>query len=157
PKNSAPVCAPVSLPSAKRKCSAHGTRHGDAHPSRRAAAFAMKRAAGDASVSHAPLIGRTDEVTRLVGRLTDALGGTGSTTVLAGEGGVGKTRLAETIVEEATRRGFSVAAGRAYPVESGVPYALFADAFMPLIRTLEPAALATLTRGTDAELGVIIP
>src|SRR5688572_475126 len=79
-----------------------------------------------------PLIGRSAELALLGQALAAAVGGRGATVVLSGEGGIGKTRLALAIAEQAERRGCQVATGRAYPVETGVPYALFADALLPI-------------------------
>jgi DNA-binding CsgD family transcriptional regulator len=104
-----------------------------------------------------PLIGREHDLATLLPALDDAAAGHGSEIVLYGAGGVGKTRLAEAIVEDARRRGFRIIAGRAFPFASGVPYALFADAFMPLVRGLDAGALTTLTRGAEAELSLVLP
>src|SRR5215204_7437048 len=85
-------------------------------------------------VSHArgpfplPLVGRDNEVAALAAWLEDVAAGRGGTTLLAGVGGVGKTRLVGAIAERAARQGWTVTVGRAYPVETGVPYAVFADA-----------------------------
>jgi len=76
---------------------------------------------------------------------------------VAGESGVGKTRLANAIVDRAAERGFTVAIGRAYPVETGIPYAVFSDAMLPLLRTIEPAVLTLLTRGGSADLAQLFP
>jgi DNA-binding CsgD family transcriptional regulator/tetratricopeptide (TPR) repeat protein len=103
------------------------------------------------------LIGRDSDLAALIPFLDAAAHGAGSAVVLSGAGGVGKTRLAETVGEEAQRRGFRVASGRAFRVETGVPYALFADAFTSVIRELDPSALATLTRGAEAELAIVLP
>src|SRR5688572_17504635 len=105
----------------------------------------------------APLIGREADLAELLPRVAEAANGAGGAIVLVGEGGVGKTRLAEAIAEEAQRRGFRIAAGRAFPVESGIPYALFSDAFMPVVRGLDLPALTTLARGAEAELSVVLP
>lgn len=67
--------------------------------------------------------------------------------ILKGEGGVGKSRLAQTVAAEARRRGWTVPYGRAYPVETGAPYALFSDAFVPVLREMDEARLMKLTRG----------
>jgi len=107
--------------------------------------------------SHPPLIGRSDELARIDAALAAAEGGQSHTVLLAGEGGVGKTRLARAAAAAAERRGFAVAEGRAYSVESGVPYAVFADALGPLLRRLDPSALTVLTRGASAELAHIFP
>ena len=104
-----------------------------------------------------PLIGRDAERATLTRVLDDAERGTSSTIFLAGEGGIGKTRLAESVLQEATARGWSTAVGRAYPVETGVPYAVFADALLPLLKVLDRGALAVLSRGGEAELARLFP
>lgn len=110
-----------------------------------------------ASLGALPLIGRDQEVAKLTRALDDAERGTASTIFLSGEGGVGKTRLAEFLVAEATRRNWSTAVGRAYPVETGVPYALFSDALLPTLKAMDSATLAVMSRGGEAELARLFP
>lgn len=97
----------------------------------------------------------------MLARLTAAVDvaekGAGRIIFITGEGGVGKTRLATAAADAAAARGWSVAVGRAYPVETGVPYALFSDALSPLVRKIEPGSLAVLTRGGTTELGYLFP
>ena len=102
-----------------------------------------------------PLVGRANELATLGAWLDDVAAGRGGTMIVAGGGGVGKTRLAAALAERATRQGWAVALGQAYPVETGVPYAIFGDALLPFFRRMEPAALAVLTRGGSAELAYI--
>ena len=104
-----------------------------------------------------PLVGRSSELAMLGALLDGVEKGRGTTFFLEGEGGQGKTRLALATAERATKRGWLVAIGRAYPVEAGVPYALFTDALSPLLRTLEPSALSVLTRGAVADLAHVFP
>ena len=104
-----------------------------------------------------PLVGREKEKDLLLHALDAADRGVASTIFLSGDGGIGKTRLAETVVQEATRRGWSTAVGRAYPVETGVPYALFSDALLPALRALDAGALSVLSRGGEAELSRLFP
>jgi DNA-binding CsgD family transcriptional regulator len=104
-----------------------------------------------------PLVGRDAELALVGAALDRAAAGEGGMLLLHGEGGIGKTRLVHGAADDAERRGWSVAFGRAYPVEAGVPYALFADAFLPLLRALEPGQLTLLTRGQDAELAALFP
>ena len=75
------------------------------------------------------LVGREQELAILTGALDAARRGGGSVHLVTGEGGVGKTRLTVAVGERARERGFAVVTGRAFPVETGIPYALFADGF----------------------------
>src|SRR4051794_24366724 len=79
-----------------------------------------------------PLVGRASQLALLSDTLSRTEAGGAQTLLIVGEGGVGKTRLAQMAAAEAARRKFIVAEGRAYAVESGVPYAVFADAMLPL-------------------------
>jgi DNA-binding CsgD family transcriptional regulator/tetratricopeptide (TPR) repeat protein len=103
------------------------------------------------------LVGRTAELQTLSAALADAEAGRGSTVLVVGESGIGKTRLVSAVAEQAAHRGFTVAMGRAYPVETGVPYAVFSDALLPVLRALEQSVLTLLTRGGTAELAQLFP
>ena len=105
----------------------------------------------------APLVGRGSELALLSRTIDEAASGAGRSVFIVGEGGIGKTRLAAAAAERAAKRGWSVAIGRAYPVETGVPYAVFSDALLPIVRKLEPATLSVLTRGGAADLGYLFP
>src|SRR3990170_146662 len=107
----------------------------------------------------APLVGRSAELALLTRSIEEAAKGRGGgrSIFIVGEGGIGKTRLATAAADRAARTGWTVAVGRAYPVETGVPYALFSDALLPLLRKIDPAALSILTRGGAAELAYLFP
>jgi DNA-binding CsgD family transcriptional regulator/tetratricopeptide (TPR) repeat protein len=107
--------------------------------------------------SATPLVGRGAETSALTAALADADAGRGRTFLVVGESGIGKTHLVASIAELATQRGFTVAIGRSYPVETGVPYAVFSDALLPLLRAVEPSVLTLLTRGGTAELMQLFP
>ena len=47
--------------------------------------------------------------------------------------------------------------GRAFPVETGVPYAIFADAFSPFFGISKPQTLTVLSRGGERELAYLFP
>lgn len=108
------------------------------------------------SIGNTPLVGRSAEMAELR-RALDGVGrGRGTTWLVAGEAGVGKTRLGAAVVEEALKRGWHVASGKAFAVESGVPYALVSDALMTVTRHMDADALTVLTRGVN-ELASIFP
>src|SRR5687767_6912979 len=104
-----------------------------------------------------PLVGRSAELNALNAWLDDIADRRGGTLIVAGTGGVGKTRLAMSTAERAERLGWTVTCGRVYVVETGIPYAVFSDALQPLLRKLDPGALAVLTRGAGSWLGSISP
>ncbi len=114
-------------------------------------------AAVTTTLSVTPLVGRAAEQSTLSAALADADAGRGRTLFVVGESGIGKTHLVSAVAEQASHRGFTVAVGRAYPVESGVPYSVFSDALLPLLRTVEPSVLTLLTRGGTAELMQLFP
>src|SRR5262249_49666537 len=72
---------------------------------------------------HPPLINRQKELAALQEALGNTLGRRGGTTVILGEAGVGKTRLAEELVREMQRRGGRVLSGDAYETERTLPFA----------------------------------
>lgn len=103
-----------------------------------------------------PLVGRRGELERL-----HRLFGDGARVepmmLMTGDPGVGKSRMAGSLAAEAQRREWTVVEGRAYPVESGIPYNLISDAFLPILRTFDEAALTVLTRGTSGDIRRLLP
>ena len=104
-----------------------------------------------------PVVGREETQDILLSGLQSAPEGEGRTLLLTGEKGTGKTHLCRFLQTEAERRGFSMAVGRAYRAEAGVPFSLFSDAFLPLLRAQPPEALEVLSRGGAAELEHLFP
>lgn len=104
-----------------------------------------------------PLIGRDQELATARRAINAAAGGTCASLVIAGGFGVGKSRLLQSIVDEASARGFAAARGQAYQTDIDVPYALIVDALTPTVSALEPGALTVLARGAEAELAHVIP
>jgi predicted ATPase len=102
-------------------------------------------------------VGRTRELAALESLLEAGRTDGTSVVIVSGEGGVGKSRLAAELGARAEGRAWKVAYGRAFPVETGVPYALFSDAFLPILRELDNDALTLLTRGGADELRYLFP
>ena len=101
-------------------------------------------------------VGRSTELALLGEWLNDVSAGNGGVHLVAGPSGIGKTRLAKVVAERAERDRWSVSIGRVYSIESAVPYAVWSDALMVLLRGLDPGARNVLTRGGDW-LGTICP
>lgn len=103
-----------------------------------------------------PLVGRAAELATLESYL-EGSDESPRLVFMRGEGGVGKTRLSAELASRAEARGWSLARGRAYPVETGTPYAIFSDAWLPVLRTMDSSTLTVLSRGGEAELGYLFP
>jgi hypothetical protein len=95
----------------------------------------------------APLVGRRKELFHLMRALRAASRGAGGCVLLAGESGVGKTRLIEELRARALVRGALVLSARAEELPT-VPYALFCTAALRLALLVQPgdAQAAVLKR-----------
>jgi DNA-binding SARP family transcriptional activator len=96
-------------------------------------------------------VGRRVELGRLLHLVAEADAGRGGVALVAGEPGIGKTRLLATFGEVATDRGALVLAGRCLEGAGGSPYHPFAEAIDGFLAT-EPAARPA---GLDAIAPVI--
>jgi len=108
------------------------------------AAVGAAAVAGSADV---PLVGRSEELGRVLAALGRAEAGSGGTLLLTGEAGIGKSRLAAEALALARRRGFATFEGAAYPLQSGLAYAPMLEALGPFLAGLEPGRLAALVSG----------
>ena len=91
----------------------------------------------------APLVGRADELTRLLARVDRASAGRTSAVLLAGDAGVGKTRLLDELASRAAERGVRVLTGHCVDLgDVGLPYLPFVDLLRPVVADpdLAPAA-----------------
>ena len=79
-----------------------------------------------------PLIGRHDELALLRQSLDGARGGHGRVVLVAGEIGIGKSRLLDEVAAHATAAGAVVLAGRA--VQGGGAYRALTEALLGLLR-----------------------
>ena len=100
-----------------------------------------------AGPSDIPLLGRSAELGRVLEALQRAADGAGGTLLLAGEPGIGKTRLAMEALTLARRRGFLTLECAAYPLQADLAYAPVLEALGPYLGGLAPGKLATLVRG----------
>jgi DNA-binding SARP family transcriptional activator len=113
------------------------------------------------------VVGRALELGRLEQALDDATAGHGTTALVAGSAGIGKTRLVGELAERARRRGVTVLTGRCIDlVGAALPYFPLVEAFRPLrdTRALEglqecprfvpgsPLPATALRNGGDSQL-----
>jgi DNA-binding CsgD family transcriptional regulator len=81
----------------------------------------------------APFIGRFRELWELERALAATQAGSGTTVLIAGEAGIGKTRLASELATRARAAGFEVLLGRSIDlVGTELPYQPFVEALRPL-------------------------
>ncbi|HTF59328.1 MAG TPA: ATP-binding protein, partial [Actinomycetes bacterium] len=109
-------------------------------------------------VSSPVLVGRDAEVAQLRAALELAAAGRPATVVVAGEAGVGKTRLVAELLGEAAGRGAVALTGGCLDVGEGVlAYAPLVEALRPLPSVTEPAELERVLGGARAELARLVP
>lgn len=117
----------------------------------------MTGESGAFDFSSLPLAGRTEIRKRLLDLIETAGEGSGSTLLLTGERGTGKTHLTVSLEEQALEKGFNVVSGRAYRAESALPFALLSDAFLPFLGEMPVETLHVLSRGNAPDLLHLFP
>jgi class 3 adenylate cyclase len=103
-------------------------------------------------------VGREVELGRLRTALGDAVAGQGRLVLVAGEAGIGKTRIAEEVGAEARARGVRVLWGRCYDEGEGAPgYWPWIQILRAYVSSRVPAALAAELGVGAAELVQLVP
>jgi AAA ATPase domain len=104
---------------------------------------------GPGTGARGPLVGRREELGELSSALAGAREGRGALFLIAGEAGIGKTRLAEAIVEEAAAQGDTVLWGSAWESGGAPPYWPWIQAIRGLVQE-RPAGEVAEDLGTGA-------
>src|SRR5262249_53189998 len=107
--------------------------------------------------SRGAFVGRKAELAELVAGLEDASTGRGSLYLLAGEPGIGKSRLAEELVVEARARGARVLFGRCWEAGGAPAYWPAVQSFRTYVRDSDASALRTQLGDGAPELTQIVP
>ncbi|WP_113799491.1 LuxR family transcriptional regulator [Blastococcus sp. TF02-8] len=90
-----------------------------------------------------PLVGRAEELGRLLAHVERAAGGRSTAALLAGDAGVGKTRLLDELSRRAAERGMRVLTGHCVDLgDVGLPYLPFVDLLRPVASDPELAPRA---------------
>jgi DNA-binding CsgD family transcriptional regulator/tetratricopeptide (TPR) repeat protein len=109
-------------------------------------------------VSSATFVGRTAELAVLDAALDGSAAGVPAFAFVAGESGVGKSRLVGEFEARAVVRGARVLVGRCLELGGAVfPYAPLVDALRPVARDLAEGLARELPAGTRAALAELIP
>ncbi|MGH8976040.1 MAG: BTAD domain-containing putative transcriptional regulator, partial [Acidimicrobiia bacterium] len=104
-----------------------------------------------------PFVGREGEFLRLRRRLAQAVSGRGGLVLLSGEPGIGKTRLAEELADQARREGAQVLWGACFGGEWMPPYTAFAEALESAVLSADPEELRTDLGFGGAPLARLVP
>ena len=116
-----------------------------------------------ASVTQSPqaaadeLVGRDDQLAALDGVLAGARGGLGRVVLVAGEPGIGKTRLAEEAARRAAAAGMGVAWGRCHEGDGAPALWPWAQVVRQLAADLAPGQVAAMLGPSAARLGQLLP
>ena len=102
-------------------------------------------------------VGRSAEIAAIGGALTQALAGNGSIALLAGEAGVGKSRLAYEILRRAESAGTTVISAACQQLERNLPYAPLADGISRYLQLLPDSSLRRLPPAALTQLVQILP
>jgi DNA-binding NarL/FixJ family response regulator/tetratricopeptide (TPR) repeat protein len=103
------------------------------------------------------LVGRAVELTAADALLAGLAKGEPAALLLAGEPGIGKTRLLAELAAHADAQGCLVLSGSASELESDLPFWLFVDALDEYVAGLDPRRLAALADDVQADLAHVLP
>ncbi len=107
--------------------------------------------------SRSPFVGRERELARLHACLAAARQGEGGVALVAGEPGIGKTRLLAEFAQQARAAGVLVLLGHSYDGEGMPPYLPFAEALRGYLRGSEPDQLRAQLGSGGAQIALLLP
>src|SRR5215469_10617598 len=102
-------------------------------------------------------IGRAEEMAMLRTAIDASIGGQASLVMVAGEPGIGKTRLAEEAGTYARLRGAQVLVGRCHEGESASPYSCFVEVIREYVSTRPDDALKTEMGDGASDIAKLVP
>ena len=106
-----------------------------------------------------PFVGRADELAALTADLDAAVGGRGGMVLVAGEPGIGKTRLAEELAARATARGAVVLWGRCWEGAGAPPFWPWVQVVRGYVQVQagDPASLSHDLGAGAADIAQLVP
>ena len=103
------------------------------------------------------MVGRDPEIAHLERALNESLPIGSGVLEIAGEPGIGKSRLLAELARRAEARGWLVLDGRATEFERDIPFGVVVDALNDRARRLTPSLLRSLDDETVRELAALLP
>ena len=108
-------------------------------------------------VERTPFVGREAERGELRRCLDQLAGGRGGLVMIGGEPGVGKTRIAEELMAEASQRGITAFTGHCYEMEGAPPYIPFLEILQAAARVVPPEDLREALGDSAPEVAKLMP
>ncbi len=102
-------------------------------------------------------VGRQQEMAGLSAALDDAISGHGLMTVLAGEPGIGKTRIAQELASYADQQEAQVLWGWCYDGEGALPYWQWIQPLRSYVRTVPSSQLESEMGSGAADIANLLP
>jgi DNA-binding SARP family transcriptional activator/tetratricopeptide (TPR) repeat protein len=102
-------------------------------------------------------VGREPELAALLAALDDVFAGRGRLFLVAGEPGIGKSRLSEELARHATGRGAQVLVGRCWEAGGAPAYWPWVQSLRAYVRASDDATLSAQLGAGSAELAQILP
>jgi tetratricopeptide (TPR) repeat protein len=102
-------------------------------------------------------VGRQRELAVLQRALEDLAAGRGSLVLLSGEGGIGKSRLAEEAAARAAEQGVRVVSGRCWEFGGAPAYRPWAQCLRALARDVAPSTLNAHLGSGAADIAQVVP
>jgi DNA-binding SARP family transcriptional activator len=109
------------------------------------------------AAQRATFVGRERELVALAGGLDDAIAGRGRVILLAGEPGIGKSRLADELMGRARECGARVLVGRCWEAGGAPAYWPWAQALRPYLRETDREALRTQLGEAGTDVAAVLP
>jgi tetratricopeptide (TPR) repeat protein len=103
------------------------------------------------------LVGRDEQLSQLEDELLSMNRGEGRLVLLAGEAGIGKTRLSTELTHRARKLGCEVLWGSCSEAELALPYLPFVEAVGNRLRNEDPAAIRAALGPSSGELAQLFP
>jgi DNA-binding SARP family transcriptional activator/tetratricopeptide (TPR) repeat protein len=118
---------------------------------------AVAEAEPAAPSTRGPFVGRESELAELLGSLGDAFSGRGRLCLVAGEPGIGKSRLADEVIAHARAQGARVLVGRCWEAGGAPPYWPWVQSIRVYLRDSDPGSLRGLLGEGAANVAQIVP
>jgi len=116
-----------------------------------------EKAAGPAFGERTPYVGRAEERAQLRRWLDEAAQGKGALVMIGGGPGVGKTRIAQGLADEAGERSFLALTGHCYEMEGAPPYIPFVEILEAAGRIVPPEAFREALGDAAPEVAKLMP